>query len=510
MISFQTTIIAVAAWATSCSLLTAQTSGTFESLNYSSDGTEVTITSMADYPSRVVVPSHILGLPVTTIGEFAFNRYGDRLETVILPDTVRAIGRFAFSGCTSLSSIDFPDNLETIDEEAFRHCTSLTSVALPNNLETIGSGAFRHCTSLTSVVLPNDLETISSGMFSDCTSLTNVVLPAKLKITGTFSFFSCTSLKSINFPESLETIGSGTFESCTSLTDVNLPDGLITIDDSAFKRCSSLVEVRIPNSIKHLSSSVFFECLALRTVFLPEEIETLGAFVFSGCVELKAIVFPSSLSSIGDHSFSDTGLTQLTVPNTVVMIGDNAFLDCKDLTGVSLPERFLSSIARIGLDSNPSVATNYLIDGVSKSLSESPVFLEMLAQTIESQDGDNYHFGIATQSDLDVLADSVPGAVRAMFESFQAETAITGGLEHVETTLRGVVEFQLTTNFDATAFHITGLPPGLKLDRDTGQVSGRCLRTGTFHLFIHAGIPGSGTSANGVKTIEVESPWASR
>ena len=64
---------------------------------------------------------------------------------------VSYIGRNAFQGCTSLTSVTIPNTVSMIEENAFQGCTSLTSVTIPNSVARIGTIAFCSCPSLTSV-----------------------------------------------------------------------------------------------------------------------------------------------------------------------------------------------------------------------------------------------------------------------------------------------------------------------------------------------------------------------
>jgi len=66
---------------------------------------------------------------------------------------VTKIGGFAFSGCTSLTSIELPDSLTEIDLEAFEGCTALTSIRIPGTVNSVRENAFGDCSSLTEIHL---------------------------------------------------------------------------------------------------------------------------------------------------------------------------------------------------------------------------------------------------------------------------------------------------------------------------------------------------------------------
>ena len=62
-----------------------------------------------------------------------------------IPNSVTAIGAAAFSGISSLTSVNIPENVTIIGNYAFKGCTSLTSVNIPNSVISIGEEAFRQC-----------------------------------------------------------------------------------------------------------------------------------------------------------------------------------------------------------------------------------------------------------------------------------------------------------------------------------------------------------------------------
>ena len=128
-----------------------------------------------------------------TIGDYAFYCLYPRavmlnLKTVSMPNTVTAIGNYAFIFNRSLSAISMSTALASIGVEAFGHCHSLQSVTLPSSMRTIGNGAFEYCDSLSSVTFSEGLTSIGSGAFMECTSLTSVTLPSTVSSIGSSAF----------------------------------------------------------------------------------------------------------------------------------------------------------------------------------------------------------------------------------------------------------------------------------------------------------------------------------
>ena len=115
------------------------------------------------------------------------------LSKIVIPDTVKRIGTYAFRMC-ALTSIELPDSVTEIASHAFAGCGNLTSVIIPDSVTKIGEGAFEGCGNLTSVVLPEGVTEIASHAFAGCENLTSVIIPDSVKKIGGSVFFGCPSL----------------------------------------------------------------------------------------------------------------------------------------------------------------------------------------------------------------------------------------------------------------------------------------------------------------------------
>ncbi len=99
------------------------------SFRYTVEDGEAVICQYLGQSRNVVIPPEIEGYPVTRIADNAFTNAS--VITVSIPNTVTAIGWFAFYGCYSLESVTIPSSVTRIDYAAFDNCPTLTILCVP-------------------------------------------------------------------------------------------------------------------------------------------------------------------------------------------------------------------------------------------------------------------------------------------------------------------------------------------------------------------------------------------
>ncbi len=87
---------------------------------YSIQDSEITITAYTGRSTDITIPSNIDGMPVTKIGQSAFE--SKFVESIIISSGVKTIDWFAFHGCTSLKSITVPSSVLSVEYGAFDYC----------------------------------------------------------------------------------------------------------------------------------------------------------------------------------------------------------------------------------------------------------------------------------------------------------------------------------------------------------------------------------------------------
>src|SRR5277367_1448382 len=118
--------------------------------NFKTNNGTITITGYTGGGGAVVIPGKISGMPVTSIGDWAF--WGcTNLADLTIPNTVSKIGDDAFVWCTSLTNLTMGDSVASIGRFALWQCSGLTGVTIPNSVTNIGGWAFKNCTNLKGV-----------------------------------------------------------------------------------------------------------------------------------------------------------------------------------------------------------------------------------------------------------------------------------------------------------------------------------------------------------------------
>ncbi len=103
-----------------------------DSFRYVKENGGVTITAYLGSSKDVVLPTHIDGLPIRAVSDRAFSQ-NHKITSVTLPEGVKSVGWFTFSGCTSLQTVTLPASLQSISYGAFENCHKELTVSCPQN-----------------------------------------------------------------------------------------------------------------------------------------------------------------------------------------------------------------------------------------------------------------------------------------------------------------------------------------------------------------------------------------
>lgn len=340
--------------------------------------------------------------PANTLPAYAFA--GSKLQSIILPKGLTGIGESAFA-TTPLAEVELPSTLKIIEMGAFSNCDALETIELPDGVELLGSHAMADCANLTMVKIGQGIKTIPEAIFARCEQLAVVELVAVEEI-GPAAFSGCKSLKSMEFPVTLTKIGNNAFEqSGIESVDLSACSSLVSIGDWAFARCENLAMVSLGDNVDTIGEGVFFDDANLVDVAMPTTVTSLPAYILKGAVSADvSTVVADGIESIGDYALMGwSQVANMTMPATVVYIGDNAFEDWTSLA--SLDVKSLTAVPELGenvwADVDQSAAILMVMDKMSQSFQSAEQWKE-------------FSFDIVTASDE--IDANVKTSVYAIFE----------------------------------------------------------------------------------------------
>ena len=276
----------------------------------------------------------------------------------------------------SESDITLPNTVTRINDEALKGNKKIVSVTIPGSVKDIGNNAFQGCPNLKEIIFTNPDRNnnnliIRVSAFQDCPNLTTCEIPARAyQVVGNI-FKGCTSLKEVKVnannpyyftqdgvlfgpalvnyqPQyedayTLQSYPAGREGAYTIPSSVNGK----TIDQiwtSGFEGAASLTDITIPASIGRLGTAAF-ENTGLTHVTIPDTVQQVDPAVFQNCTSLVSVKLPNGITEIDQYLFANCiSLQHVDMPDTITKINIYAFHNCTSLTSLALPKN-LSSLS---------------------------------------------------------------------------------------------------------------------------------------------------------------------
>ena len=308
-----------------------------------------------------------LSTSLTYIGDIAFRFCSGFTGDLNIPDSVTEIGYGAFAGCSGFNgSLTLSNSLTQIKSNTFFICSGFKgNLIISNSVSSIGEKAFGNCSGFNgTLTLPNSLTNISNYAFAGCRGLTgSLVIPNSVTFIGDAAFRYCSGFISVTIPQSLTSIvGYDIFKDCTGLTAVHYTGSIAQwcrIDYNApwnnplyyahnlYINNQLVTDLVIPEEIKKIKQYAFVNATCLTSLTLPNSLKIIGYEAFGECSNLSGdLIIPNSVTEIGNSAFVKCGgfTGDLIIPSSVTTIGSGAFMNCSGFDGILKLPNLITSI----------------------------------------------------------------------------------------------------------------------------------------------------------------------
>ena len=233
---------------------------------------------------------------------------------------------------TSVTSVTIGDNITTIGQFAFYGCTALTSVSISSSVTTIANGAFSYCSSLTSIIIPNSVTGIAPA-FTHCPVLTDI-------------YVSWTTTDALPFWYSMTDKTPSTIKlhvPCSTTAQYQAKNGwkdYTIVEDRAFGPCGAngynliwslscdgTLTISGTGAMVHYWSYPDIPWWnyrgSIQRIVIEEGVTTIGNHAFVQCSNLTSVSLPNTLTAISYLAFGHCiGLPSLTIPSSVTSMAD--------------------------------------------------------------------------------------------------------------------------------------------------------------------------------------------
>ncbi len=209
----------------------------------------------------------------------------------------------------TINEIKLSDGLTYIGDYAFWRCSNVNEIVMPNTVTSMGKYVFAYAEDIETVILSENLTTISERAFYECSSPSEISIPEKVTCVEKYAFASMNSLTKIHIPQNVTEIAEGAFMACRNLHDIEIENGIRFISRTAFDGTGY-----------YYSPSNWDGDVLYISNYLVKAKTTVGGHY---------IVKDNTVGIIEDSFANCKDLVEITLPESLLFIDDDAFYNCK-------------------------------------------------------------------------------------------------------------------------------------------------------------------------------------
>ncbi|MBP5307797.1 MAG: leucine-rich repeat protein, partial [Clostridia bacterium] len=300
-----------------------------------------------------------------------------------IPAGITEIGANAFAGCSKIATLVIPAYVETINDSAFENGYYIASLIFEGKAGdvglTIGADAFNNLYRLEEVTLPGNLAELKANAFAECRELKTVTVNCGANVNLENGAFPATVVTSLSIGKDLPEVEiSGVFGSNIVTVEIDSENPNYTLENSVVYNGNKTAilyyplggpsEYAIPETVLSIGANVFRNRTNLTKVIINKELAYIGSEAFSYCSNLTEVEFEAGRAAdlvVGEMAFSHSGLQNIVFPETVTEIKDSAFAWSK-LRSITLP----ASLVKLGEYNNSGALTSMAVFTGCANLSE--------------------------------------------------------------------------------------------------------------------------------------------
>ncbi len=317
---------------------------------------------------------------IVSIADYAFSNCTS-LTALTYSGNITYLGKYAFNNCTSLVTFSIPSGISEINEGVFFNCTSLASTELSqidlSGIQSIAKKAFYGCETIEYITLPLALTAINELTFAYCINLSNIFIPQSVESIAVDAFVGCSGLQSYVVDENNSFYSSAYgamfnkdqteiyhYPIASTQTSYVIPTSVLSVSAYAFYGANNLQTLTIPTSVVYFGEDAFGLCHNLTTIYynavaaytqddacvfvgagrdgsginviVGDDVVLIAKNLFNDAdIFITALTLGNSLEVISENAFLGADSITLTIPSTVITIGNNAFGDNKALTTIN-------------------------------------------------------------------------------------------------------------------------------------------------------------------------------